>query len=438
MENREWNRAQIVVLGGGVAGVFAAVAAAESGADVLLLERQGCLGGSAVAGLVAPMMSSRLPGGVENAYLSRRLGMGTAFDPVALDLALTRLCRETGVRVCLDAALCGAEAREGAVRTVTVGTCRGPETVAGQVFLDCTGDGLLSVLAGAKYIRGRAGVNQPMSLRYLVGGVDLDHLGAFLDQAGRETGLPHTARGQSGGLSLYAAVTSQGGWALAPLFRKAIAAGDLTEQDAAYFQLFALPGRRDTLSMNHPEFFDLPDATDPVQRTAVQLRGREAIERQMAFYKKYFPGFENAYVSQIAPMTGVRESRRIETRHILTAGELLSGAKFPDRVAQSNYPVDIHGAALEHDAPPRDPAKPWFEVPYRCLVVKGFSNLLTAGRCVGADFIAQSALRIQPTCRALGEAAGIAAALALRSSVPQVDGAEVARIMESRGAVFLS
>ncbi len=436
-EYSELARAEIVICGGGVSGVFAAVAARESGAEVLLLEQQGCLGGSAVAGLVSPMMTSRLPGGVENSYLSPQLGKGPAFDPASLDLALAALCREAGVRILLNVALCQAQVEDGRVVSVTVATCRGLETVSGQVFVDCTGDALLSKLAGAQLFRGRDGVNQPMSLRYLMGGVDLVRFGAFLDQWGAASGLPHTARSGNGGQSLYAAVTAQGDWALTPVFRQAVAVGDLKEEDCVYFQLFPVAGRPDALAMNHPEFLDLPDATDPFQRTEVLLRGREAIARQIAFCRKYFPGCEKAYLLQVAPMVGVRESRRVGTEYLLTARELLDHTKFPDRVAQSNYPVDIHGGGLESYTPHRDPKKPWFEVPYRCLVVKGLYNLLVAGRCVGADFVAQSAIRIQPTCRALGEAAGIAAALARDCPAAQVDGVQVGRIMESRGAVFL-
>ena len=230
-----------------------------------------------------------------------------------------------------------------------------------------------------------------------------------------------------------------GDWALKQLFSDAIAAGDLTREDMAYWQLFGVPGRRDTVTLNNPEFFDLPDATDPAQLTAVQIRGREAIFRQLAFYRKYFPGCENAYVSQIASMVGVRESRRIKTGYMLTALDLAQRRKFPDRIAQSNYPVDIHGLSLDQQAKAEENDRPWFEVPYRCLVVEDFRNLLVAGRCIGADFTAQSALRIQFTCRSLGEAAGIAAAMALEQDldVSAVDGRAVADKMVSLGAKFM-
>lgn len=191
--------------------------------------------------------------------------------------------------------------------------------------------------------------------------------------------------------------------------------------------------------MNNPEFLDLTDALDPRQLTQLQTRGRKAIFRQLEFYRGHFPGCENAYVSQIAPMPGIRESRRIRTVYHLSWQDLATRKKFPDRIAQSNYPVDIHGLPLDQQAQALNSPEPWFEVPYRSLVVEGFSNLLVAGRCLGADFIAQSTLRIQPTCRSMGEAAGIAAAMALveGAEVSRLDGAAVARKMEALGAEFI-
>lgn len=434
-------QADIVICGGGTAGAFAAVAAAEQGADVLLVEQAGCLGGSATLGLVSPMMSLRLPEDVSCSYLSRRLGDQRYFDPAALSMELERWCLRAGARILYHAVLCAADARDGRVRQIAVTTKKGLACIRGQVFIDATGDGDLSIYAGASFEQGApdTGADQPMSLRYLVGGIEMDTLRAFLQERGQTVGPSHTARAGACYHEAYAAVMQTGDWALKQLFLDGIAAGELTEEDLAYWQLFGIPGRQDTVALNNPEFFDLTDALDPFQLTAVQIRGREAIFRQLQFYRRYFPGCENAYIAQIAPMVGVRESRRVRTRYLLSAIDLAQHRKFPDRVAQSNYPVDIHGLPLDHQAKALENDRPWFEVPFRCLVVDGFSNLLVAGRCIGADYTAQSALRIQLTCRSLGEAAGIGAALALRRSADTatLDGGEIAAIMTALGAQFI-
>lgn len=433
--------ADVIVCGGGTAGVFAAIAAAEQRVSVLLLEQSGCLGGTATQALVTPMMSLRLPEDITCSYLSHRMGNLRNYDPLLLSWKLEKMCQSADVHILYHVTLCGAVSEKNAVQEAVVACKKGLMRVRGKVFIDATGDGDLCCYAGASYDQGApdTGANQPMSLRYLVGGVDLDVLREFLHEQGQNHGPAHTAKAGETYHQVYAAVMESGDWALKQLFTNALSAGDLTREDVAYWQLFGVPGRRDTVTLNNPEFFDLPDATDPAQLTAVQIRGREAIFRQLAFYRKYLPGCENAYISQIAPMVGVRESRRIRTRYMLSALDLAQLRKFTDRIAQSNYPVDIHGLPLDQQAIAMDNSRPWFEIPYRCLVVEGFRNLLVAGRCIGADFTAQSALRIQFTCRSLGEAAGIAAAMALKHGLDMdaIDGATVADRMIALGAEFL-
>lgn len=433
--------ADVVVCGGGTAGVFAAVAAAEQGADVLLVEQSGCVGGTAVLGLVTPMMSLRLPQDVLGSYISRRMLTRRNNDPLVLGWELERLCLSAGVRLMYHMTLCGA-VRENNRITDGVFACKqGLVRVRGRVFIDATGDGDLAAFAGVPFEKGNpeTGANQPMSLRYLLGGVELEKLRSFLDEMGRTLGPAHTAYRGTEYHQVYAAVMSSGSWALKELFLQGLDSGALLPEDLAYWQLFGVPGRRDCVTLNNPEFFDLTDATHPEQLTQVQIRGRAAIFRQLDFYRKHFPGCENAYIAQIAPMVGVRESRRIHTQYMLTAIDLALRRKFPDRVAQSNYPVDIHGLPLEEQALTAEAQRPWFEVPYRCLVPVEVENLLVAGRCIGADFTAQSALRIQLTCRSLGEAAGIGAAMALKQGVcvQTIDGQSVSAEMEALGAEFM-
>lgn len=431
----------VVVCGGGTAGVFAAVAAAEQGARVLLLEQTGCVGGTAVAGLVTPMMSLRLPKDVHCSYLSRRMGTERNSDPLVLGWKLERMCVKAGVEILYHVTLCGAVREREQIREVILATKQGLARVQGQVFIDASGDGDLCVFAGAEYDHGNpdTGANQPMSLRYLLGGVDVARLGAYFQELGQTLGPSHTAKAGDEYHQIYAAVMSTGDWALKSLFTHAVETGELKQEDMAYWQLFGVPGRQDTATLNNPEFFDLTDATDPFQLTQVQIRGREAIFRQLAFYRRHFPGCENAYVAQIAPMVGVRESRRIHTRCRLTGLDLAARRKYPDRIAQSNYPVDIHGLPLDAQGTYQPDPRPWFEVPFQCLVPVGFDNLLVAGRCIGADFVAQSALRIQLTCRSMGEAAGIAAAMALKSGemISSLDGKAVVECMVDLGAEFL-
>ena len=442
----------VVVCGGGTAGAFAAIAAADQGMSVLVIEQFGSLGGTATNGLVTPVMHTHINGNPQCSYIFDRLvarqkkyggcnDAGNMFDPLVLEVALEELCVESGAKLLYHTFVSDAVVENGAVTAVKIVNKGGEKLVTGKVFIDCTGDGDVSVLAGAGYTKGNpeTGVCQPMSLRYLLGGVDIRKVGEFFESETARTG----AKGASYDRreeSVYAAVTANGEWALTDCFRRAIAAGDLEPEDEMYWQVFMIPGRADGLAFNCPEFFDHIDGTNPDDLTYSQIRGKKAILRQLAFYKKYMKGFENAYVAEIASMVGIRESRNIDCEYVLTARDLLSQRKFGDCVCQSNYPIDIHGKSLHFslDGIEKDESRPWYDIPYRSLVVAGIDNLLVAGRCLGAEFLVQSSLRVQHSCRATGEACGIAAALAVRGGVPsrEIDGAEVRKIMVDKGAVF--
>ena len=208
-----------------------------------------------------------------------------------------------------------------------------------------------------------------------------------------------------------------------------------------YWQFFSIPGRKDCIAFNCPEFFDIHDADDGDSLTEVQLQGKQAILRQLLFYRRHFGGFEGAYIASVAQFVGVRESRRAVTEHVITAEELLTHTKFDDAICQSNYPVDVHGRKLRCEtirpAAPDEP--PFYEGPLRALIVRDVDNLLVAGRNLGAEFVAQSSIRIIPTCRAMGEAAGIAAAFACGRSdknAHSISGRDVRAEMLRRGAQF--
>lgn len=367
--------ADVVVCGGGTAGVFAAIAAAGEGAEVLLVESQGGLGGSAVGGLVMPYMTVRIAGEPRCSYLHKELDrrvsayhgqdyVENSSDPMVMGILLEQMCMEKGVRMLFHAAVCGAETVGGKIRAIAAACKDGIRKIEGKVFIDCTGDASLAVLAGAEYEQGhpKTGVNQPMSLRYMVDGVDMEVFGAFLDSFGD----PASATSGKEGGGMYAAVWRKTEGALKDVFREAIANGDLTEQDMAYWQMFRVPGRKKGLAFNNPEFFDLTDATDPMQLTEVQTRGKAFIFRQLQFYKKYFKGFDDAYISNIAPMVGIRESRRIRAKYKLTGMDLLGQKKFAGCISQCNYPVDVHGGIdlFQDELPEGDPKEPWYEIPY--------------------------------------------------------------------------
>ncbi len=444
--------ADVVVCGGGTAGAFAAKAAADMGKDVLIVEQFGALGGTATNGLVLPIMHTHIPENPQCSYISniirdRMVEIGAAsanganFDPLLMKTVLETVCDEAGVRMLFYTFIAETIVNDNKLEAIVVANKNGLGLIKGKIFIDGTGDGDVCVRAGAGYTKGNpeTGKNQPISLRYIVANVDIRAFGEFINETIEKTGKNYAA--SYDGSSVYVACCAGDQWTFSDIFDEAIKNGDLIDDDKNYWQGFMVAGRENTIAFNNPEFFDEVDGTNPDHLTKTQIRGKQRILRQLQFYKKYMKGFEKAYIAEIATMVGIRESRNIETEYVLSAADLLRRVKFDDMFCQSNYPVDIHGKQLkcESNLAPVDDGKPWYEIPYRSLVVKGIDNLYITGRCLGAEFLAQSSLRVQHSVRASGEAAGIGAALALdRDILPkQVDGKEVREIMISKGAHFV-
>ena len=438
----------IAICGAGTAGAVAAIAAADQGKNVILIEQYGIPGGSATLSLVTPLMHIGIKGNPMCSYISDEInrravecgasvGKGDNWlDPMMLGIILEEMLMERKVKVLYHTTVVGAEKDANAISCVNIFNKSGHGKVYAKMFIDCTGDADLCALLDLPVLHGNEenGKNQPVSLRYILGGIDTDRFWAFYSE--KETGAPTPRPDQYCG-----AVTTNEKWnyALRPLFYEAIEKGDLVYDDAVYWQFFTIPGRKDAIAFNCPEFFDLHDADDAENLTFVQLEGKKAILRQLKFYKKSIPGFENAYIAQISTMVGIRESRRAVTDHIVTNNECLAHKQFDDAICRSNYPVDIHGRKLNTYEILEDSGKPYYEIPLRALIVKDVDNLLVAGRNLGAEFVAQSSIRVIPTCRAMGEAAGICACFAIdqgRTSLHGFDGALVREEMIRRGAKF--
>ncbi len=451
-----WGSYDVCVCGGGVSGVVAAIAAANEGKKVLLVEQQGALGGSATLSLVTPVMHSGIEGNPACSYIAGQInkraieyGVGAKlgdnegyFDPLALKLVLEEMAQEAGVSLLyytvVSDVLWNPEVEGKSIQGIIIENKDGRSVVEAKMFIDATGDADLGVLAGAGYWKGNEenGKNQPISLRYILGGVDIDAFWDFVMSCTK----PHHGGNSREGYVLHTAVTTTSDRSLTEVFDKALANGDIVIEDKIYWQVFGIPGRKDGLAFNCPEIFENIDATKTVNLTNAQLIGKKAIFRQLNFYKKYMKGFENAYVAEIASLVGIRESRRLETEYVLTTADLYTKKKFSDYICQSNYPIDIHGLKLKcEEIENKDKDElPFYHIPYRSLVVKGIDNLFVTGRCIGSEFVAQSSLRVMQSARATGEAAGIAAAMAIDEKIQprEIDGAKVRAVMQEKGAVF--
>jgi hypothetical protein len=420
--------ADVVVAGGGPAGLGAALGAATAGADVVLLERYGFLGGNATAALVMPLMSWHnevrrarsqgvedplrlLPtdhgpgepviGGVLLRLMERLLERGGAcppsqrtgytvpFDPEAYKLAFLDLLDRARVRYLLHSFASGVVARDGSTGVVLEGKS-GPQVVSAPVLVDATGDGDVAVAAGAEAEIGREadGLVQPMTLMFRMVRFDKERFGEYA------RAHPDQWRGVFG---------------LWDLLLQAREAGelDLPREDILFF---ATPHDGE-VSVNSTRVSGTL-GTDVFDLTRAEWLARRQMDQVVRFLQNRVPGFEESYAVQSGTQIGVRETRRIVGEHRLTAEDVMTARHFEDVIARGSYPIDIHDPEGKGTVLRRLPPGGAYDIPLRCLIPRDVDGVLTAGRCISGSHEAHSSYRVTPIAIATGQAAGVCAALA--------------------------
>jgi hypothetical protein len=418
----------VLVVGGGPAGLGAALGAVQAGARVILAERYGFLGGNATAALVMPLMSfhTQLPqkerrgattllptdhgpgepvvGGVLAKLLSRLVHVGGAipptlatgyvvpFDPEWFKLVALDLLDEAGVQLLFHAFASGILG-ESKVEGVVFETKSGPLAIRAKVTVDCTGDADVAVQAGTPTEVGRAdGLVQPMTLMFRMAEFQRAAFESYVKEH------PTEWRGVHG---------------LWDLVRKATAAGELKlpREDILFF---ATPHEGE-VSVNSTRVTRVL-GTDVWDLSYAEWMSRRQMRQIAEFLKRYVPGFEKSYVMQSGVNVGVRETRRIIGDYQLSADDVLSARKFDDAIARGSYPVDIHNPDGKGTVLKRLPPGEAYDIPLRCLLPQNAEGLIVAGRCISGTHEAHSSYRVMPIVMATGQAAGVAAALAARRS----------------------
>ena len=420
-------RADVCVCGGGPAGVAAAVTAGRNGLSVVLVEQGTVLGGMQTQGLVYPAMPTRIPNS-DTPYitdLNKRFamhGMNVSFTdepmyknggdareytPELLAFIYDELCADYKVNVLYNATLIGTNTSGGKISAAIIHTVEGLSKIEADIFIDATGDAALSRFAGVQSPHGseHTGRNQKMSLRFEMGGIEEMKVYKFfvkkLKDGWCESKPPEFE---------FAKTTHT-----EKFYYEGIQRGEVTKDDVAYIQAFTILGKPGTMSMNCPEVSPyLYSSTSTLDRSKAIQQCRIMIRRLANFFKKNIPGFKNSYISREASALGIRESWRIRGKYYMTEEDYFNARKFPDAVCRSAYPIDIHDEALKVQMLGKGE---FYEIPYRALITNEFSNLLVVGRCISANFAAQAAVRIQPSCMSMGEAAGIAAAYGLKNNI---------------------
>ena len=423
---------EVLVLGGGPAGIAAAARAAAAGRATLLVERYGFLGGMGTAagvtnfcGLHANVHGRmrRVVHGVADELLQRIDALGglnephaifgrtlaQAYDGAAYKCAADELLLTRGVQLLFHAQAVGVQMRDdGSIDALLVETRSGRRALRAQVFIDCSGDGDLMHWAGAPWEQGDAqGDLLYPTLMFRVAGVDDARAG----EAWREVG-PRMAEAQRAGRHRFA----RQGAILRPMKH----AG---EWRVNVTQIANAQGRA-------------MDGTDALQLSAGEVEGRRQVREFFAFLRAEMPGFEQAYLLEIAPQVGIRETRRLLGRAVLTGADVLGCADFGDSIGVNAWPLEQHVAGdVKWSWPPAD-SRGYNQLPWRMVLPQQVRNLLVAGRCASMDAAAQSAARVSGACFVMGEAAGLGAALALRAggAVADVEVAALQRGLRDQGA----
>lgn len=415
----------VLIVGAGSAGTTAAIAAARQGARVALVERYGFPGGISTQvldtfyGFYTPgERSERVVGGIPWEVASTLMqrgaaferpnsygaGTGVTYDPDQLKVLWEELALDAGVRLLYHALMTAPLLEDGAVRGVVVQTKAGSRQIAAAVTIDASGDADVAFLAGAPFERaGESGEAQSLTTTFRMLNVDVARV--------KQVRQPQ----------------------LQALMAEASAGGDyrLPRREGS-IHVTPLAG---VMAANMTRVAGL-DPTDPVALTAAEIEGRRQAVEYARFLRDRVPGYERAHLGWLSHQIGVRESRRIHGAYRLSRDDVLAARDFPDAIARCGAPIEAHHAGSDTRWE-YIPDSGTYGIPYRCLVPQTVEGLLVAGRCLSATYDAHASVRSMGQCMAMGQAAGTAAALAVRDGVAprEVDVAALRAALIAAGAI---
>ena len=448
----------VVVIGAGPGGLAAALAAARNGARVLLVEKNGYLGGNMAIGL--PLLGyldrdgKKVIGGIADEFMKDMAQYKTAYGTAASEhkvcpmhnsvtlydhelfkiVALRKILKEN-IEVLFHTDVESVEVENAHLKKVILRGKGWRILVSARVFIDATGDGDVAYLAGASYEKGQkdTGVLQPPTMMFTVAGVDIDKTIDYLaenpDQMERSKTID-CANGYDA--DFFRSDPNFVMVAMRKLVSQLRAQGKMPiNRENIIIINSLLPGEVHLNCTRHLG----TDGSDVFSVTRAEIEGYLQIEEFTEVLKQHVPGFENCYISQIYPSLGIRESRRFSGIRRLTEKDLVEGHFDEETIGIGSYPVDIHAGDGMSTIFTKIPA---YGIPYGITVSDEIEGLMFAGRCASMDAVAMSSARVMPICMAIGEAAGIGAALAVKQSISprDVDVAEVRQILLDTNAIL--
>ena len=445
----------VVVVGGGPGGIPAAIAAARQGAKVLLVERNGFLGGNMTIGL--PLLAyldkdgNQVIKGIAQEFIDRLTELGacsphhwcpmhdsvTIYNDEVFKVVALDMCIKAGVEILLYTQVIDTNVENGELKSVTLfGKGRKMEAEA-KIFIDATGDGDVGYMAGARYEKGpdNNGKLQPPTLMCTIDGVDVDRVISHLEAHPEETVLADTIErypGYDGSYYRNLNPDQHAMVAFRKLFSELREKGVLPVDRDTLISISTLtPGRVNLNCTRHKGI----DGSDVKDLTRATIDGHFQNLKLIEVLREYIPGFENARLVRFYPFLGVRETRRFAGIDTLTEADLMNGVIDETTIGLGSYIIDIHdGAGAGTICKKVMP----YGIPYGSTVSADISNLMFAGRCGSMDSVAMSSLRVMPPLMVMGQGAGVGAALAVKKGVKpgQITPAEVREILRADGVML--
>lgn len=438
----------VAVIGGGPAGVVAAIASARNGAKTILIEQNGYLGGMLTMAGTGPMMTfhagnKQVVFGIANEIVDRLklqgfsighmkdavgyCGSTTPFDVEGMKLTLESMARESGVTLLYHTMFIDCKTENGRIKSARLFAKGGFISLEANVFVDASADADLADSAGITSVYGRESDNlaQPMTMNCRVYGVNREKVADYVS-----THMQDMYKFTPKDLKIYPRFGMSGAYS-------SIKNG----KDDGNFSV-----DRDTVlcfeTNNKGEFIInmtriiKRSAVDPFDLTEAEIQGRQQAHETVRFMKKYIPGFENCVMMSTGPHIGIRESRKINGVYKLTGEDLVKNVMFDDAVAMGGYPIDIHSPDGDTTCCKFLKENSWYSIPYRCLITNEIGNLIVTGRCLSATHEALAAVRVTPVLMAISQGAGTAAALAVssKSDVAHIDVLKLRKMLKNDGA----
>lgn len=439
----------VIIAGAGPSGMTAALSAARNGSKVLLIDKNGFLGGMNTAGMVGPLMTfhsgeRQIVKGIAEEIVQELIKKGGSFghipDPIGVVPTITPIepevlkqvyfemvANEPNITLLLHTFISGVEKAGEKINSIVCVNKSGTTTYEGKFFIDATGDGDVAAFAKAKYEEGRKtdDLCQPMTMMFKLGGVDFNKIRKYIKENPEQFIL-----GENIDLDKYIAISGY--------FDFVTQAKENNDFNIMRDRVLLFQGINEGEAFINMSRIIKLKGTDANDLTEAEVLAHKQIDEIVNFFRKYINGFQKCYIIQSASTIGVRETRRFRCKYMLKLDDVLQGKDFEDGIAACAFPVDIHdpkGSELNWVRTKKDS---FYTIPYRAMLLKNIDNMLVTGRCIGATHEAMSSLRVSPTAMALGEAAGTAAAMAVNEklfSFSDVDVNALRTTLKLQGAV---